>query len=141
MGNIGFGAYMIGVAFWMFIGAVAVASIVADHLKRRMNVDLLRTLIEKGQALDPALVAKVMSTEALDDRIDPLDLKLGGIITTASGTGIFLMSYFVSRLAPVTLYPLLAGGTIIICVGVGLIIGAQALSDVRNRERSDKSGT
>ncbi|HEX3914921.1 MAG TPA: hypothetical protein VHW71_15575 [Steroidobacteraceae bacterium] len=125
----------------MFIGAVAVASIAADHLKRRMNVDLLRALIEKGQALDPALVAKLMSDEAHGNRTDPVDLKLGGIITTASGIGIFLMSYFVSRLAPVTLYPLLAGGTIITCVGVGLIIGAKSLSDARNRERADKSGT
>jgi hypothetical protein len=138
MENISFGAYMIGVAFWMFIGAVAIAGIVADHLKRRMNVDLLRALIEKGQALDPALVAKVMSTEALDDRTNPLDLKLGGILTTASGVGIFLMSYFVSRLVPVAFYPMLAAGTIAICVGVGLIVGAKALSDARDRERSDQ---
>ena len=137
--SISFGPYMLGVAFWMFIGAICVAGIIADYQKRRLNVELLRTLIEKGQALDPALVAKLISPDALNERVDPADLKLGGIITTASGVGIFLMSYSISRLAPVALYPIMAGGTVVICVGIGLLIGARAMADARDRERSNKS--
>jgi hypothetical protein len=139
MGNFGFGAYMVGVAFWMFIGVVAVAGMIADHQKRRLNVDLLRTLIEKGQALDPALVAKLISNDGHDEPTDPADLKLGGIITIASGVGLFLMCYFVSRVAPVALYWMMAGGTVAICVGVGLLIGAKVLADARERERLNKS--
>jgi hypothetical protein len=139
MEHFGFGAYLVGVAFWMFIGAVAIAGIIADHQKRRLNVDLLRTIIEKGQALDPALVTKLISPDTLDDRTDPLDLKLGGIITTASGVGIFLASYFISRFVPIALYPMMAGGLLAICVGVGLIIGAKTLADARERERMSKS--
>ena len=137
--SISFGPYMLGVAFWMFIGAICVAGIIADYQKRRLNVELLRTLIEKGQALDPALVTKLISPDALNERVDPADLKLGGIITTASGVGIFLMSYSISRLAPVALYPIMAGGTVVICVGIGLLIGARAMADARDRERSNKS--
>ena len=131
--------YVAGAAFWIFVGVVSVAGLVADHQKRRLNVDLLRTIIEKGQPLDPALVARLLSQEARDERTDPLDLKLGGIITIASGAGIFLMSYFVSRFAPSALYPMMAGGVIAICVGIGLIIGAKVMSDARERERLDKS--
>jgi hypothetical protein len=130
---------MVGVAFWVFVGAVAIAGLIADHQKRRLNVDLLRAIIEKGQPLDPALVAKLLSQDARDERTDPLDLKLGGIITTASGVGIFAMSYFVSRLVPVALYPMMAGGVVAVCVGIGLIIGAKAIADARERERSDQS--
>jgi hypothetical protein len=137
--SIGFGAYMVGVAFWMFIGAVAIAGIITDYQKRRLNVELLRAIIEKGQPLDPALVSKLISPDALDERIDPADLKLGGIITTASGIGIFLMSFFVGQLAPIALYPIMAGGTIVICVGVGLLIGAKVTADARERERLNKS--
>jgi hypothetical protein len=137
--SIGFGAYMVGVAFWIFIGAVAIAGIIADHQKRRLNVDLLRTIIEKGQPLDPALVAKLISPDVADGRVDPADLKLGGIITTASGIGIFLMSFFISRLAPVALYPIMAGGTIVICVGIGLLIGAKVTAEAHERERLNKS--
>jgi len=43
-------AYLLGVAFWVFVGVVAVAGIIADHKKRRLGVDLLRAMIEKGQS-------------------------------------------------------------------------------------------
>ncbi len=128
MDHVGNGAYLVGVAFWVFIGVVSVAGLIADHLKRRLNVDLLRTIIEKGQPLDPALVARLLSQDARDERTDPMDLKLGGIITTASGAGIFLTSYFVSRFAPSALYPMMAAASIAICVGIGLIIGAKVMS-------------
>jgi hypothetical protein len=132
--SIGFGAYLVGVAFWIFIGAVGIAGIIADYQKRRLNVDLLRTIIEKGQALDPAVVTKLISPDATDQRIDPTDLKLGGIIVTAAGVGIFLTSYFVARVAPVALYPIMAGGVVTICVGIGLLIGAKVVADARERE-------
>jgi hypothetical protein len=132
--SIGFGAYLVGVAFWIFIGAVGIAGIIADYQKRRLNVDLLRTIIEKGQALDPAVVTKLISPDATDQRIDPTDLELGGIIVTAAGVGIFLTSYFVARVAPVALYPIMAGGVVTICVGIGLLIGAKVVADARERE-------
>jgi hypothetical protein len=136
MGN---GAYLIGVAFWLFVGAAAVASIIADHKKRRLGVDLLRAMIEKGQPLDPALVEKVMSQHASDQRIDPIYLKLGGIIVTAAGTGLLPMAYFIGKLAPIAVYPILGSGVITIFVGVGLLVGAKVIADARERERLNKS--
>src|SRR5258708_37842863 len=118
---------------------VAVAGIIADYQKRRLNVDLLRALIEKGQALDPAVVAKLISPAELDDRANPIYIKLGGIITTAAGVGVFAMSFFIARIAPVALYPIMAGGVVTICLGVGLLIGAKVLADARERERKAKS--
>ena len=135
----GFGAYLVGVAFWVFVGAVAVAQIIADHQKRRMNVDLLRTIIEKGQAIDPALVAKLMSPDAVEERTDPQDVRLGGIITTAAGVGVALLSYFIAQIAPIAFYPILGGGVVTICIGVGLLIGAKAMANARSRERTNKS--
>jgi Domain of unknown function (DUF6249) len=133
------GAYVVGVAFWVFIGAVSIAGIISEHKNRRLGVDLLRAMIDKGQTLDPALVEKVMSQQASDDRIDPMDLKLGGIIVTAVGIGLLPLSFFVSKLAPVTLYPTLGAAAITLCVGIGLLVGAKAVADVRERERLNKS--
>jgi uncharacterized membrane-anchored protein len=136
MGN---GAYLVGVAFWVFVGAVSVAGIITDHKKRRLGVDLLRAMIDKGQPLDPALVEKVMSQQAADQRTDPLDLKLGGIIVTAAGIGLLPMAYFIGKLAPIAVYPILGSGVITIFVGAGLLLGAKVIADARERERLNKS--
>jgi hypothetical protein len=136
----GFGAYLVGVAFWVFVGAVAVAQIMADYQKRRMNVDLLRTIIEKGQAIDPALVAKLMSPDVIEEeRTDPQLVKLGGIVTTATGVGIAFLAYFIAQIAPIAFYPILGGGVVTICVGAGLLIGAKAMANARAGERTNKS--
>ena len=130
------GPYLVGAAFWIFIGAVAIAGMITDYKRRRGGIEVLRLAIEKGQQLDPALVDKLTSNEHRGERVDPMDVKLGGIITTAAGVGICLLSFFVSRVAPVALYPILGGGVLVICVGVGLLIGAKALAEARAREQS-----
>jgi hypothetical protein len=131
----GIGPYLVGVAFWIFIGAAAVAGIVTDYKRRRGSVDIIRMAIEKGQQLDPALIEKLTSSERAE-QIDPSHLKLGGIITIASGIGIGLLSLFISRIAPVALYPILGGGVLVCCVGAGLLVGGNAMAQARERERS-----
>jgi hypothetical protein len=135
----GDGAYLVGVSFWVFIGAVSIAGIISEHKNRRLGVDLLRAMIDKGQTLDPALVEKVMSQQASDDRTDPMDLKLGGIIVTAVGIGLLPLSFFISKLAAATFYPILGAASVTLCVGVGLLVAAKAVADARERERLTKS--
>jgi hypothetical protein len=130
------GPYLVGAAFWIFIGAAAVAGIITDYKRRRVVVDVLRMAIEKGQQLDPAIIEKLTSHQQSSERIEPIQIKLGGIITVASGVGICLLACFLTAVAPVALFPILGGGVLVICVGVGLLIGAKALSEARERERS-----
>ena len=130
------GPYLVGVAFWVFIGAVAIAGMITEYKRRRGGLDVLRLAIEKGQPLDTALVEKLTSYEPRGEPVDPNDLRLGGIITLAAGVGIGLLSFFVSWVWPVALYPTLGAGVLVICVGVGLLIGAQSLAASRERERS-----
>jgi hypothetical protein len=133
----GIGPFLAGVAFWMFVGAVAVAAIITDYKRRRGNVDVIRAAIEKGQQLDPALIEKLtMSDRRHDEPIEPVHVKLGGIITLAAGVGICLLSFFISQIAPIALYPILGSGVLVICIGVGLLIGARTLADARAREPS-----
>ena len=135
----GIGPFLAGAAFWIFVGAVAVAAIITDYKRRRGGVEVLRAAIEKGQQLDPALIEKLTSNERRDERIEPLHVKLGGIITLAAGVGLCLMSFFISRIAPIALYPIMGAGVLVISVGVGLLIGARALEAARAREPSRNS--
>lgn len=134
----GIGPFLAGAAFWIFIGAVAVVAIITDYKRRRGGVEVLRAAIEKGQQLDPALIEKLTSN-GRDERIEPLHVKLGGIITLAAGVGICLLSFFISHIAPIALYPILGAGVLVISVGVGLLIGARTLEAARAREPSRNS--
>jgi hypothetical protein len=129
------GPYLVGVAFWVFIGAVSIAGMITDYKRRRGGIEVLRLAIEKGQSLDPALVEKLTSYEPRGEPVDPNDLLLGGIITLAAGVGVGLLSLFVGRVWPVALYPTLGAGVLVICVGAGLLIGAKTLAGSRERSR------
>jgi Domain of unknown function (DUF6249) len=131
----GIGPYLVGAAFWIFIGAVAVAGIVTDYKRRRGSVDVIRIAIEKGQQLDPALIEKLTSNEQRTERIDPLQLKLSGIITIASGIGICLAACFMVGISALAFYPIFGLGLVAICVGVGLRIGSKVLAEAREREQ------
>jgi Sigma-70 region 2 len=78
------GPYLVGIAFWIFIGAAAVAGIVTDYKRRRGSIDVLRMAIEKGQQLDPAIIEKLTLNEQRSEQVDPVHVKLGGIITVAA---------------------------------------------------------
>jgi hypothetical protein len=131
----GIGPYLLGVAFWIFVGAVAVAGIVTDYKRRRGSVDVIRIAIEKGQQLDPALIEKLTSNERRAERIDPLHMKLGSIITIASGVGICLLGIFMNGASPGAFYPIFGAGLVAICVGIGLRIASKVLAEAREREQ------
>jgi hypothetical protein len=130
------GPYLVGVAFWIFIGAVAVAGIVTDYKRRRGSVEVIRMAIEKGQQLDPALIDKLTSNEQRAERIDPLNMKLGGIITIASGIGICLLALFMTGVSSLAFFPIFGVGLLAICVGIGLRIASKVLAEAGERERS-----
>jgi hypothetical protein len=81
-------------------------------LTRRGSIDVIRMAIEKGQQLDPALIEKLTSNEHRAGRIDPLRMKLGSIITIASGIGVCLMAMFMAGVAPWAFYPIFGAGLV-----------------------------
>jgi len=136
MANWGMGPYLVGIAFWVFVGAVSIAGIVGEHKKRRLGVELLRYAIEKGQTLDPAIIEKLMGAEDRDKSTDPLDLKIAGIIIIAAGVGVSVLSFFLRYVAPAALYPTLGAGLAVVCVGAGLGVASRAIARSRERDRA-----
>jgi hypothetical protein len=128
-----FGPFSVAIAFWMFVAAAAVAGIVADYKKRKAALEPLRAAIERGQQLDPALVERLMAPEQ-HQGMNPLALRVGGIITAATGCGIVVLAFFLSQVAAQALYPVLGGGILVVCVGAGLMIAARAVERYRERQ-------
>jgi Domain of unknown function (DUF6249) len=135
-----FGPFAVGIALFAFLAIAAVAGIVADYKKRQIVLEPLRAAIERGQPLDPGLVERLMAPEPREeDTLNPLYLKVGGIITIAAGVGIAMLGYFIGLVEAIAFYPVLGLGLVAVCVGVGLMIAAGVVE--RHAHGSNKSGT
>jgi hypothetical protein len=106
--------------FWSFVAVVSVAGMFKELANKREIQRTLRTAIEKGQPLDPAVVATIMATTAAR----PEALAVGGIIITAAGAGLLMLGYFIGKLAPPAFYPIIGSGCLAIAVGLGLFAAA-----------------
>jgi hypothetical protein len=124
MGHIGL--TVVGAAFWAFLAISAVAGIVADYKKRRLELEPLRAAIERGQQLDPALVEHLMLRQQTGQGspLDPIYFRVGGIVTVAAGIGVGILAFFINAIRPVALYPVLGAGVFIVCIGTGLLVCA-----------------
>jgi uncharacterized protein DUF6249 len=124
------GPFAVAIAFWAFVAIAAVAGIVADYKKREAALAPLRLAIERGQQLDAALVERLMTPDR-DAGINPLYLRIGGIITLAAGVGLLILAFFLSQVTHDVLYPILGAGSVVVCVGLGLMISARAAESYR----------
>jgi hypothetical protein len=134
------GPFAVGIAMFAFLAVAAVAGIIADYKKRQIVLEPLRAAIERGQPLDPALVERLMAPEPREqDTLNPIYLKVGGIITIAAGIGVAILGYFIGLVEAIAFYPVLGLGLVAVCVGVGLMIAAGVVE--RHAHASNKSGT
>jgi hypothetical protein len=132
------GPFAVAIAFWTFVAIAAVAGIVADYKKRQAALAPLQAAIERGQQLDPALVERLMAPER-NTGIDPIYLRIGGIITIAAGVGVVILAFLLTPIAPAALYPVLGGGAVTLCLGAGLMLAARAV-DRSRQAAADKPG-
>ena len=127
MVDIGEGA--IGIAFFTFLAVSAVAGMVSEYKKRRLELEPLRAAIERGQQLDPAVIGRLMGQEpaSAHSQYRPIDFRIGGIVTLASGIGVGILAFFLAPVAPRWFYPVLGIGVVAICVSVGLLVCARVI--------------
>jgi hypothetical protein len=134
-----FGPFAVAIAFWIFVTIAAVAGIVSDYKKRQLALEPLRAAIERGQQLDPALIERLMAPER-DAGVNPLYLRVGGIVTLSAGVGVVILAFLLNQVAPVSFYPVLGGGAVTVCVGAGLVIAARAVEQQRAQAAATGQG-
>ena len=121
MSEIGIGAGLAALGFWLFIAVAAVAGIWDGVRKREAQHATLRQVLESGQQIDQELVGKLLG----NDRRLHRDLKVSGLITLSAAPGLALMGWFISLIAEQALMPLLGVATLAGCVGTGLLVAAR----------------
>jgi hypothetical protein len=137
MQDVGFA--IVGVAFWTFLAVSAVAGMVADYKKRRLELEPLRAAIERGQQLDPAIIERLMAREQKQQsEPEPIYFRVGGIVTVAAGIGVGGLAFLLDRFVPVAFYPTLGAAVVAVCVGVGLLICAQVIERHISNSRAQR---
>jgi Domain of unknown function (DUF6249) len=131
----GLAGAIVAVSFWAFLAVAAFSGIRYDFRKRQIAVEALRAAIEHGQSLDPALVERLLdqhhgSADGLAPDLEP-NLQVAGIITLFVGVGIAAASMFVGVQYPVAKFPMIGGGILVFCIGVGLLIAARVVRRYR----------
>jgi len=134
-----FGPFAVAIACFVFLAVAAVAGIVADYKKRQLALEPLRAAIERGQQLDPAVVERLMAPEPRGEGLNALYVKVGGIVTISAGIGVALLSFFLAEVVPVALYPVLGGGIVAVCLGLGLVVAARVIE--RHAPRQETHGS
>jgi len=133
----------VAVAFWIFVTVSAYAAIKYDFRKRQLAMDSLRAAIERGQPLEPAVVEQILARQSGSGADDAQDLapylQIGGIITIASGIGVFIAAFFVGLQFPIAKLPMLGGAVLAVCIGAGLLVAARALGRYSRRRGSPDS--
>jgi len=124
---------IVGVAFWMFLAIVVAAGIWFAKVQNQEMQKTIRFAIEKGVQLDAALIDKLVPTKTMN----PEGFYIGGVISTAGGLGLSIFGYFIGRLAPDYLFPIVGSGILVGLLGISLIICGMLVS---RRKKADKNG-
>jgi hypothetical protein len=119
------------IAFWMFLGAVAISGMVYDYRRRQLAMETLRMAVEHGQHLEPGTLERLLARHHHDEPQQAEDLRpylhIGAVLTIAAGIGVLIAGLFIGNEYPAFLYPIIGLGVIAICVGIGLRISVWVL--------------
>jgi hypothetical protein len=116
------------VSFWSFLAISAVAGMTFDYRKKKLAVESLKLAAEHGQNIDPAVIQALLSQQRQENELNPAALLVAGVITTAVGVGVFLLAFFLAGVAPKALYPIMGGGVVTLCTGIGILIAGRLVA-------------
>lgn len=113
------------------IAGVLIAVIVSKQKNNQAKLDFLRTAMERGAALDPALIDRVMHPSRSAPGKQPLPrgqgARVAGIVVIAFGVGYTIFACFIAVIAPDARLPMLGVGCMLICIGIGLLVVSKVL--------------
>ena len=117
----GLGEGLAALAFWGFIAAVVVAGIWYGLRERQAQYQTLSRMIDSGQAIDEAVVEKILGG---GKRLD-VNLRVAGLIVIFVAPGLAVLAWFVGQLSEPWLMPLLGAAALVGFVGIGLLVASK----------------
>jgi hypothetical protein len=105
------------VTFWLFVMVISVVGTILPYLKHRETQRTIRAAIDKGQPIDPALLAPPKKDES-----NPRTLVVVGAVLIAAGLGMQVLAICIGIQANmVTVWPVNGAGAVALFIGVALV--------------------
>lgn len=118
------------VTFWLFVLTISVVGTILPYLKHRETQRTIRAAIEKGQPIDPALLAEPRKKgDKAEEQV------FSGVILLACGLGMGALGVAISLQAGQTIFPLFGVGVMLLFIGAALV--GYGRWRMKARERAD----
>ncbi|MEP7311940.1 MAG: hypothetical protein ABI859_05120 [Pseudomonadota bacterium] len=123
------GIPLVAMTFWLVIFGISALGIWSGISRERERQQTIRSAIERGQQLDPAVLEKVMARPAWQEKADGgkepwVQLMVGAIITLSVGPGLMFMGFLLGKAAPLAYWPLMGAGALVGTLGSGMVVAA-----------------
>jgi hypothetical protein len=112
---------MVGIVFWVAIAVIVFIQVWGKSSAERERQLTLRTAIERGQQIDPAMIEKIMAGQQKPKQ-SQFGLLIGGVVVSFAGVGLVLMGLILGTEDPEALKGLVGSGVLVGMVGVGLFV-------------------
>jgi len=118
------------------IAGVLIAIIISKQKNNQAKLDFLRSAMERGAALDPELIDKVMHPNKTAPGKKALlpgqGARVAGILVIAFGVGYAVFAAFIAIIAPDARLPMMGVACMMGCIGVGLLVVSKVLRSERS---------
>ena len=90
-----FGGEIVGVVFWVAIFGIVAVQAWGRRAAERERQQTLRSAIERGQQLDPAMLEQILASQTRPQpRGSSYGLLIGGVVVLFAGAGLALLGLF-----------------------------------------------
>lgn len=129
MEELGTGAGLAALGFWLFVASVIAVGVWDNIRKRESQHETLRRVVESGQPIDEDLTDKLLSiTSGVASKDLERDLNVSGLIVLGIAPGMFLMGWLMSMgLEEELLYIMSGVSLLMVCLAGGLMGAAYAV--------------
>lgn len=125
MENLGIGAGLGALAFWLFIAAAVVASTWDGIRKREAQHETIRRVIESGKDLDKETMDRLLSLTGGGNQRYDRDFKITALWILPVAAGMALFALILGSQEPDALYVLLGVSAFLASLGLGFLLCAK----------------
>ncbi len=139
MENIGLGAGLGALAFWLFVAAAVVSGVWDSIRKRETEHETLRRAIESGKELDEEMINRLMAMGSGSNRPDR-DFKITALWILPISPGLVVLAYALRQISEDAFFPIVGAAGLLLCLAAGFWVAGMIASRWHQEDEQPISG-